>query len=230
MTVRRGERILRDDIFNLTFFPVGMLLMYDGSGWVDNVTLRGWYLCDGTHGTPDLRNKFVRGGAPASRGVTGGGNARLTANNLPRHNHNVTGVVLDTATAHIHVVSNLTTTEAGAHDHTVSGTLDSGGSHYHYFPVTGGDDNNHSGTQGNGAADTDASFHDDSYTKDAGAHTHTVETSISGGAHTHTVSGDFSENGSHKHSIEGNAGVTGGGAAFNVEPACYTLIYIRKCA
>ncbi|MDR1997692.1 MAG: hypothetical protein LBQ83_05155, partial [Candidatus Margulisbacteria bacterium] len=43
--------------------PVGTILMYNGSGWVNNSTLPGWYKCDGSNGTPNLVNKFVRGGA-----------------------------------------------------------------------------------------------------------------------------------------------------------------------
>ncbi|MDR1997724.1 MAG: hypothetical protein LBQ83_05315 [Candidatus Margulisbacteria bacterium] len=66
--------------------PVGTILMYNGTGWQDNVTLPGWYKCDGANGTPNLVNKFVCGGAAS--GGTGGSNA-LTAAMLPKHTHTI---------------------------------------------------------------------------------------------------------------------------------------------
>lgn len=33
---------------------------------------REWHLCDGTNGTPDLRNRFIYGGDGTNNGVTGG--------------------------------------------------------------------------------------------------------------------------------------------------------------
>ena len=44
--------------FNIVAFPRGMILMWSGS--VTEIP-RGWALCDGTNGTPDLRGKFVLG-------------------------------------------------------------------------------------------------------------------------------------------------------------------------
>jgi len=44
----------------------------------------GWHLCDGTEGTPDLRDKFIVGaGSTYAPGATGGANS---------HNHIFTGV------------------------------------------------------------------------------------------------------------------------------------------
>lgn len=64
--------------------PVGTILMYDGTAWVDNQTMLGWYACTG--GTvpndgrpaagqtiPDLVDRFVMGGS--SSGTMGGQNA-----------------------------------------------------------------------------------------------------------------------------------------------------------
>jgi len=50
-------------------FPVGTILMYSGT-WVDNETIPGWYKCDGSNGTINLVDKFVRGGTIS--GATGG--------------------------------------------------------------------------------------------------------------------------------------------------------------
>lgn len=44
-----------------------------------------WHLCDGTNGTPDLRNKFIYGGNGTNNGTTGGEvNHTLTTSELPR--------------------------------------------------------------------------------------------------------------------------------------------------
>lgn len=67
---------------NAESVPRGIITMW--SGPVTSIPA-GWALCDGTNGTPDLRNKFVKGvpNSTTNPGVTGG-NAT--------HNHNgVTG-------------------------------------------------------------------------------------------------------------------------------------------
>ena len=50
--------------------PSGMIAMW--SGLIANIP-SGWSLCDGTSGTPDLRDKFIRGaGSGDEAGTTGG--------------------------------------------------------------------------------------------------------------------------------------------------------------
>ncbi|MDR1324235.1 MAG: hypothetical protein LBK68_07360 [Candidatus Margulisbacteria bacterium] len=273
MTIATGQSMLASDMLNLVFFPKGAILMYDGTSWQDNVTLKGWYQCAGQEtpygNTPDLRNKFIMGYESGSR--TGGNNSlTLSTTNLPAHDHslNITslsGLTLDNAGAHTHTLSG-SAAEGGSHNHTLSngsaaaagghshsfsaGSAASAGSHSHALAVTGANNNDHSGSEGNGAADTDATFHDDSYTKDAGAHTHTVTGTIStadahthtvsgtisnGGAHGHTLSGTAAEGGSHTHTINssnatisGSVGSAGSGTAFDNRPSYYALVYIVK--
>ena len=52
----------------------------------------GWHLCDGTSGTPDLRDRFVVGaGNTYSTGDTGGADeVTLTTEQMPSHTHVVT--------------------------------------------------------------------------------------------------------------------------------------------
>ena len=53
-----------------TTIPTGMISLWYGS--IGSVPL-GWYLCDGTNGTPDLRDRFVVGaGSTYSVAATGG--------------------------------------------------------------------------------------------------------------------------------------------------------------
>jgi len=86
MVVKKGNPMLASDILDLTFFPVGSILMMDGS-WTDG--RGGWYICDGRNTqygkTPDLRDKFIKGGTAS--GATGGGQVTLTTDNLPPHSH-----------------------------------------------------------------------------------------------------------------------------------------------
>lgn len=57
-----------------------------------------WHICDGTEGTPDLRNRFIMGAAaPANIGQTGGSNTMsgvtgpctLTVDQMPSHRHRI---------------------------------------------------------------------------------------------------------------------------------------------
>ena len=47
-----------------------------------------WHLCDGTNGTPDLRQRFILGGNGTNNGATGGeASVTLTQQTIPAHNH-----------------------------------------------------------------------------------------------------------------------------------------------
>lgn len=67
-------------------FPIGGIILWSGSQ--DNIP-ENWQLCDGTNGTPDLRDRFVLGaGATYNVGDTGGEAAHtLTTLEIPAHNH-----------------------------------------------------------------------------------------------------------------------------------------------
>ncbi|MEK6714813.1 MAG: hypothetical protein AABY43_02045 [Candidatus Omnitrophota bacterium] len=76
--------------------PRGMIAMWSGS--VANIPV-GWALCDGTNGTPDLRDKFVKSipNSTANPGATGGASAHnhsiavdshvLSIAEIPQHTH-----------------------------------------------------------------------------------------------------------------------------------------------
>ncbi len=87
--------------------PIGTILMYDGSGWEDDVTISGWYACvssNASHGCPDLVDRFIKAcdknykvqrwdpGLHSFSGRTssrkGGGNHHiLQLDELPKHKH-----------------------------------------------------------------------------------------------------------------------------------------------
>ena len=78
--------------------PRGTIVMWSGS--IANIP-KGWALCDGTNGTPDLRDKFIVGakqddGGIAKTNISGsllqsGGSTQISIDNLPPHDHGLAG-------------------------------------------------------------------------------------------------------------------------------------------
>ena len=65
-------------------FPSGGIIIWSGAVLA---IPSGWYLCDGTNSTPDLRNKFVVGaGSTYAVGATGGSADAI----VPSHSHTAT--------------------------------------------------------------------------------------------------------------------------------------------
>ncbi|WP_136525969.1 hypothetical protein [Geomonas ferrireducens] len=79
--------------------PKGGVIMWSGA-----VTAipDGWALCDGTNGTPDLKDRFIVGaGKGYVTGATGGETAHiLTIGEMPNHNHS--GATGNDSPDHIH--------------------------------------------------------------------------------------------------------------------------------
>ncbi|MDR1322879.1 MAG: hypothetical protein LBK68_00395 [Candidatus Margulisbacteria bacterium] len=76
----------------LAFFPKGAILMFSSEAW--NATSTAfktiWKICNGQGGTPNLINKFLRGGASSDFAIGGGADTvALTKENLPKHAHTV---------------------------------------------------------------------------------------------------------------------------------------------
>ena len=103
--------------------PSGIIAVWSGS---EGSIPSGWYLCNGSNGTPDLRNRFIVGagsGSSYSVGNTGGSNTvTLSTSQIPSHSH--------TTNNHSH---NASVSDPG-HGHSVS-VSDPG--HSHNTSVTG---------------------------------------------------------------------------------------------
>ena len=77
-----------------TTIPTGMISLWYGS--IGSVPT-GWYLCDGTNGTPDLRNKFIVGaGSTYAVAATGGSTDAIVVS----HTHTATSTVTDPGHTH----------------------------------------------------------------------------------------------------------------------------------
>ena len=103
--------------------PSGIIAVWSGA---EGAIPSGWYLCNGSNGTPDLRNRFIVGagsGSSYSVGDTGGSNTvTLSTSQIPAHSH--------TTNNHSH---NASVSDPG-HGHSMS-ISDPG--HYHNTSVTG---------------------------------------------------------------------------------------------
>ena len=138
--------------------PVGGIIMWSGS--IATIP-GGWALCNGSSGTPDLRDKFIVGaGSTYSPAVTGGAaTVTLLEANLPSHTHACTGA----------------TAAGGGHTHTAT---DSGHTHSYLKSVatggiaggTGALDGNSSDSTGSGNANITVST--------APSHTHDINLTL----------------------------------------------------
>ncbi|MCF8374299.1 MAG: hypothetical protein K9H64_21940, partial [Bacteroidales bacterium] len=68
--------------------PAGGIIMWSGS--ISNIPV-GWSLCDGSNGTPDLRDRFIVGAGNSYTVASSGGEAMhtLTIPEMPAHRHTV---------------------------------------------------------------------------------------------------------------------------------------------
>ena len=176
--------------------PSGGIIMWSGS---TASIPAGWFLCNGSNGTPDLRSRFVVGaGGAYAVGATGGADSvTLSTDQMPAHSHSGS---TNSAGSHTHTGS---TGSAGTHNHRLygnaAGSILSIGSQT--ATVMGG--------QSTGSY-TD-SYGGIQHVEDAGSHSHSLSISAAGD-HTHTVS----------------VGDTGGGASHENRPPYYALAYIMK--
>lgn len=80
------DGLITPQISPSNFFDYGLpdiIVAFEGD--INNLPTH-WYFCDGTNGTPDLRDKFILGARPGTRGIgtTGGEeNSKLILENLP---------------------------------------------------------------------------------------------------------------------------------------------------
>jgi microcystin-dependent protein len=137
--IETGQPMLATDITNLTFFPVGTILMMDGS-WENG--RGGWYICDGQNDTPDLRDTFIKGSG--SETEPGANWRQLITANLPSHNHTLAASGGHTHNVTVHDTTHHNTPneidysagEYGSY-HSATFTTSSGGSHTHTVGSTG---------------------------------------------------------------------------------------------
>lgn len=196
---REGELV---NILDL-LLPVGSIIMYNGQSDVP----KGWAVCDGNNGTPNLVGKFIKGvGKKADVGTTGGSATHtLTTNEMPSHSHSATSTSVSETTINVEVMNGNQTTPTDIANKYIP-ALDVIQEEYY---DTGGSSN--------------AIMYTGNKKGDYGLVGIKVADLVSY-AGTATGSGTATTTTTTTTTIAN----TGGGAAFNIEPPYYTLIYIMK--
>jgi microcystin-dependent protein len=90
---------IQSQINNISSVPSGVIMMWSGS---NSSIPSGFVLCNGSNGTPDLRNRFIVGsGSSYSTGNTGGASSvTLSIAQMPSHNHSASSSVSDPGHSH----------------------------------------------------------------------------------------------------------------------------------
>ncbi len=130
--------------------PTGGIIMWSGPA---NAVPSGWALCDGSNGTPDLRDKFVIGaGGAYTVGQTGGsiGGQSLSTSAAGDHAHHMDFSIhkemcIDDCTDGADDGSK--DVGSDSHGHRIAGDTWGAGTHSHAVP-----DHNHGGATGAGNA------------------------------------------------------------------------------
>jgi len=98
------------ELLNNTSTPTGYMAMFFNGLKIP----AGWLLCDGSHGTINMTDKFIMGTTSAtSAGIKSGGSHDAV---VPSHSHKITFIEVD---HHKHNVDpgNVTSSKAGKHEH-----------------------------------------------------------------------------------------------------------------
>ena len=209
LPARGGSSVIDIDV-NL---PIGTILMFNASFTVttsDNHNRnssfpKGWYVCNGTNGTPNLIDKFVKGMTAA--GATGGSHTiTLSVANLPAHTHGLNG--------HTHTINHdhasFTSGNSPSLSHNHTGTCNTAGSHTHTA------NHFHSANAENSVSHSHTANH--THTASLipnGGHTHTIPSHTHTMAHGHTVS-VASALGSHTHTTDIRHGHELNGTSYSV--------------
>ena len=207
-----------------TLVPRGIIALW--AGYLADVPA-GWLLCNGTNGTPDLRDRFIVG-AGNSYGVgAAGGNVLMSTTTTAAGQHSHGGATWAGGN-HSHTG---TTDAQGLHGHggitsATSLTVEHLPPHNHYFGTEGA-----AGTDPDGipAPDSPRSYADGNGPK------MTTSSTGSGAPHTHSIAQD----GNHAHNLQVNAsgehahGITADGnhahtVQFDNRPPFFALAYIMK--
>jgi len=88
--------------------PYGTLIMWSGAA---NAIPTGWALCDGTNGTPDLRDRFVVGAGKSYAVGASGGSANAI---IPAHSHTASSTVTDPGHTHTYRTATSTAPQSGS--------------------------------------------------------------------------------------------------------------------
>lgn len=211
-TVKQGGHVL---------VPTGGIIIWWGTP--ANVPA-GWALCDGTAGTPDLRDRFVLGASTGVPAHTTGGSTTISVTSAAGGDHNHTG---SSGVAGDHTHSG-TANSAGGHDHGGVGgatalTVDQIPSHTHQeFVGQGGGGGDTTWNIGTGGTPSGTSLNTGAV-GGGQAHSHGISATPD---HVHGLS--LSTASGHAHTINASGTHTHGVTASGHRPPFYSLAFIMK--
>ena len=182
------------------FLPIGTIMMFDGENWQDNVTLTGWYACVASNAARGCPNLV-------DRFIKGGTGATRGSTYALLSSTNSRVISSSNLPAHVHNMD---------HKHTLS--IVASADHQHsspYYPYRSPDQYIDTGASGGIA--TLGQVENSKLGGSAGAHSHSGEAispprDASNNTKTNTLDGGFPNQ------------------ALDIQPANYTVIFIRRCS
>jgi hypothetical protein len=181
----------------------GMIMQYSGSlADIGVGGLAGWHLCDGSTGTPDLRDRFVVGAGNKAIGAknTGG----LTTVAAGGHDHTINATALTLAQIPSHNHSGATGFMTADHSHNVQGnTGTESADHTHSTNIRSGQSGSAGGSAGNSS---DGGIYQTGGRSAAHYHFFNVQSGGASANHQHGIPAEGSNQG-HTHTMVGGAGV-----------------------
>jgi hypothetical protein len=147
--------------------PTGFIGMWSGS--IATIPT-GWLLCNGTNGTPDLRDRFIVGAGSTYAVAATGGSANAV---VVTHNH---GGTTSAEGSHSHTFSGNTGGQSANHTHSMGYYMDDSNGNNGYLGIVDGDNAQASDYQTGGTSND---------------HSHGFSgTTSAGSSHSHTITSD----------------------------------------
>jgi hypothetical protein len=168
----------------------------------------GWYVCDGTNGTVDLRDRFIIASGPVHSSGTNGGSFSISISNMPAHDHG--GSVGSSNLEHGHTFS-ASTGAAGSHSHSINDPSHSHGIAFSNRLLYNGGGGNPETAFGGGVNRSTAAAVTGISINAVGDHAHNVSGTTSG----------MNNNLNHSHNI------TSEGSGDDYKQPYYALIYAQ---
>ena len=209
-----------------SFVPSGTIWIWNGS---INTIPTGWYFCDGTNGTPDLRSKFIKGAGNVSPAPGPGGGASQKTLNVAEMGSHTHGANSGNGGSHSHSFNvatggshTHTSSSAGGHGHPVNVSSHShtvyGGIYVKGQPAQGREHNNYQWNVIPIVTSYDAA----GVYSGAATHGHQYQ----GYDETHTHGVQVGGIGNHQHTI--TVQETGQGAAWSLDPYHTVKVFMMK--
>jgi len=138
---------------NFDAIATGIITMWSGA--VPSIP-SGWFLCDGTNGTPDLRDRFIVGAGSTYAVAATGGAATVTLSQAetPAHTHGYGSALVVSGGSHTHAIND------PGHNHTVVRATGTGTPS---LAGRGGNGNQTTGNSGTGIGIVAAGAHTHAY-------------------------------------------------------------------